>query len=128
MSHIIEPKLAKEGAPVAVFDFPVSQASLAQIKDGVAERFEIYYQGIELANGFHELTDAEAQRKRFEKDRAARVAAGMKESAPDEHLLAALRHGLPPCSGVALGIERLLAIAMNHESIASTLAFDISRA
>ena len=128
MSHVIEPLLAKESAPVAVFDFPVSQAALAKVKDGVAERFEIYYRGIELLNGFHELTDREAQAQRFSNDNAARVSRGLESNPPDEYLLAALHHGLPPCSGVALGIERLLALAMNQSSISSTMAFDIGRA
>jgi len=128
MSHIIEPALAAEEAPVVIFNFPVSQAALAQVKDGVAERFEVYYQGVELANGFHELTDVDAQRQRFEQDVAARVAAGLEASAADEYLLEALSYGLPSCSGIALGIERLLALAMNQPSIASTLAFDFSRA
>lgn len=128
MSHIIEPALANEPSPVAVVNFPVSQASLAQVKDGVAERFEIYYRGVELANGFHELTDANAQRQRFYKDNALRVAGGLEGNSPDEYLLAALKHGLPPCSGVALGIERLLALAMNQSSISATMAFDIGRA
>ena len=128
MSHIIEPALANEPSPVAVVNFPVSQASLAQVKDGVAERFEIYYRGVELANGFHELTDANAQRQRFYKDNAQRVAGGLEGNSPDEYLLAALKHGLPPCSGVALGIERLLALAMNQSSISATMAFDIGRA
>lgn len=128
MSHVVEPALANELSPVAVFDFPVSQAALAQVKDGVAERFEVYYQGVELANGFHELTDVDAQRARFNQDNAVRARTGLIESTPDEYLLAALTHGLPPCSGVALGIDRLLALALNQSSIANILAFDVSRA
>lgn len=128
MSHVVEPALADELSPVAVFNFPVSQASLAQVNNGVAERFEVYYRGVELANGFHELTDVDAQRARFEKDNAARIGQGLVACAPDEYLLAALSHGLPACSGVALGIERLLALALNQLSIASVLAFDVSRA
>lgn len=62
MSHVVEPFLAEESTPVAVYHFPASQAALAQVKEGVAERFEVYYQGVELANGFHELTDVEAQK------------------------------------------------------------------
>lgn len=128
MSHVIEPALATEPSPVAVFNFPVSQAALAQVNDGVAERFEVYYRGVELANGFHELTDVEAQRVRFNQDNMARSAQGLMVSAPDEYLLDALSHGLPACSGVALGIDRLLALALNQSSIAAVLTFDFARA
>ena len=128
MSHVIEPALAREPSPVAVFNFPISQAALAQVNDGVAERFEVYYRGVELANGFHELTDVDAQRTRFNQDNAQRCTHGLTASAPDEYLLNALSHGLPACSGVALGIERLLALALNQTSIAAVLAFDFSRA
>ena len=128
MSHVIEPALAAEKSPVAVYNFPVSQAALAQVNHGVAERFEVYFRGVELANGFHELTDANAQRARFLNDNAARIAAGLSASDPDEYLLEALHHGLPACSGVALGIERLLALALNQASIAAVWAFDISKA
>ena len=128
MSHVIEPALANVESPVAVYNFPVSQAALAKINDGIAERFEVYYRGVELANGFHELTDVDAQQLRFNQDIKERATRGLESSAPDGYLLAALSYGLPPCSGVALGINRLLALALNQESIASTLAFDFSRA
>lgn len=128
MSHVVEPHLANESVPVAVYDFPVSQAALAKIRDGVAERFEVYYQGVELANGFHELTDVDAQRMRFEHDIAKRRAQGLPECFPDDFLLQALNHGLPPCSGVALGIERLLALILKTPKIAEIMAFDFARA
>lgn len=128
MSHVVEPALANIAAPVAVYDFPASQAALATIKGSIAERFEVYYRGVELANGFHELTDAHAQRARFNQDLKARALVGLDEVPPDEYLLAALHEGLPPCSGVALGVDRLLALALNEPSIASTIAFDFSRA
>ena len=83
---------------------------------------------MELANGFHELTDLAAQRSRFEQDNVRRRECGYKEMAPDTYLLAALEHGIPPCSGVALGIERLLALAFDQTSIDRVLAFDFSRA
>lgn len=128
MSHVVEPSFAEEASPVAVFDFPISQAALAQTKNGVAERFEVYYRGVELANGFHELTDASAQKTRFEQDRAYREAKGFPMSDPDPYLLAALAHGLPPCSGVALGIDRLVALAFQKPSISASMAFDVARA
>ncbi len=128
MSHVVEPFLSKEPVPVAVYDFPVSQAALAHINHGVAERFEVYYRGVELANGFHELTDVAVQRARFSHDIAARRERGLSASLPDEYLLQAMEHGLPACSGVALGIERLLALALHRPCIAETLTFDFSRA
>jgi elongation factor P--(R)-beta-lysine ligase len=128
MSHVVEPAFSSEESPLAVYNFPPSQAALAQINDGVAERFEIYFRGIELANGFHELTDVHAQTIRFNQDLALREQKGLEAGRPDEFFLSALAHGLPPCSGVALGIDRLVALALLKPSIADTLAFDISRA
>ena len=128
MSHVVEPALANEPAPVAVFNFPPSQAALAQINNGVAERFEVYYRGVELANGFHELTDVNAQRIRFEQDNKARQLNGLPVCEPDQYLLQAMEQGLPPCSGVALGIDRLLALALNLDSVAASLSFDFARA
>jgi elongation factor P--(R)-beta-lysine ligase len=128
MSHIIEPALAHLDAPVAIYDFPPSQAALSQVHNGVAERFEIYYKGIELANGFHELTDPKIQKARFESDIALRQAKSLEKAVMDEYLLSALEAGLPPCSGVALGIDRLITLALNHTHISSVLAFDLMRA
>ena len=128
MSHVVEPYLASEPVPVAVYDFPVSQAALAQVRDGVAARFEVYYRGVELANGFHELTDVHLQRARFNQDIQARRERGMPACLPDEFLLEAMSHGLPVCSGVALGVDRLLALAFDKRSISETVSFDFSRA
>ncbi|MBA3535538.1 MAG: elongation factor P--(R)-beta-lysine ligase [Tatlockia sp.] len=128
MSHIVEPALGKETVPVALYNFPPSQAALAKISQGVAERFEIYVQGVELANGFHELTDASAQASRFQQDLVIRRQKGLPEPIPDDNFLAALAHGLPACSGVALGIDRLLTLALKQPAIAKTLAFDFARA
>lgn len=127
MSHVVEPALAHYPEPVAVYDFPLSQASLAKTDNGVAERFEVYYRGVELANGFHELTEEHLQRARFNQDNTIRAARGLPLSSPDEYLLSALEHGLPACSGVALGIDRLIALAMNQSKIAEVMAFDFSR-
>lgn len=128
MSHVVEPFLAKKDAPVAVYNFPASQASLAKVQDEVALRFEIYYQGVELANGFSELTDFAMQRARFEKDIILRDAKCYARVEADKYLLQALEKGLPECSGVALGVDRLLAISLKETNIAKTLAFDFSRA
>lgn len=128
MSHVVEPFLSKESTPVAVYNFPESQAALAKVNHGVAERFEVYYQGIELANGFHELTDAAAQAQRFAQDQQLRSEKGLLPVEADRYLLHALAHGLPPCSGVALGIDRLLALALKQSEIAPVISFDFSRA
>jgi lysyl-tRNA synthetase class 2 len=128
MSHVIEPALALESTPVAVFGFPVSQAALARIEGGCAARFEVYFRGVELANGFYELTDVALQMARFEQDNQIREAKGLPIVSVDTFLLQALTHGLPHCSGVALGVDRVFALAMNETNIASCLAFDFSRA
>jgi len=127
MSHVVEPALSTEASPTAVFDFPPSQASLARIEQGCAARFEVYYSGVELANGFHELTDPKLQHARFIADNQIREQKGMQPAAIDTYLLQALAHGLPACSGVALGVDRALALALNQSDIASCLAFDFSR-
>lgn len=128
MSHVIEPAFAAEPTPVAVLGFPPSQAALAQIEAGCAARFEVYFRGVELANGFHELTDAALQAARFQQDNQIRHAKGLAVASVDTFLLQALAHGLPSCSGVALGVDRVFALAMNETNIASCLAFDFSRA
>lgn len=128
MSHVVEPFLGKVNAPVAVYDFPISQASLAQVHNGFAQRFEVYYQGVELANGFHELTDRDAQARRFMLDQLVRKNQGLAEAEADVYLLQALEQGLPACSGVALGLDRLLALTLGVESIAEVMSFDFGRA
>lgn len=129
-AQLIEPQIAKE-QPCFIYHFPASQASLAQIHQAdprVAERFELYYQGLELVNGFHELTDADEQVKRFKSDNHFRQQKGLEEKAIDGHFIAALRSGLPECSGVALGIDRLVMLALNCQHIEQVLSFPISRA
>ena len=110
----IEPKLGVE-RPTFILDYPASQAALARVRPGnppVAERFELYVAGVELANGYHELLDATEQRKRFEDANRMRQADGRPPLPLDERFLAALEAGLPACSGVALGIDRLLMVAL----------------
>lgn len=117
--------------PCFVYDFPASQAALARIssKDPrVAERFELYFKGIELANGFHELTDAKEQLVRFEQDNRHRAAAGKPVMPIDHHLIAALEQGLPPCAGVAVGVDRLVMLALQADSIEQVLSFAVTRA
>jgi lysyl-tRNA synthetase class 2 len=94
----------------------------------VAARFELYLDGVELANGFHELSDAEEQRTRFARDLAMRRSRHQAEPPMDARLLAALRQGIPDCAGVALGFDRLLAVALRAAGIAETMAFPIHRA
>lgn len=114
-------------------DYPASQAALAQVgfnKHGlkVAERFELYFGTVELANGFHELTNADEQRRRFEQDLNRRKAQNLDVLPIDENLLASLDYGLPACAGVAVGLDRLLMVLGKHEHIADVLCFDDSRA
>jgi lysyl-tRNA synthetase class 2 len=109
-----------------VHDYPASQAALARLKPGappVAARFEVFCGGIELANGFHELTDAAEQRRRFEAELHARHRSGRETPPLDEDLLAALAHGLPDCSGVALGVDRLIALALGATDITAAMPF-----
>jgi lysyl-tRNA synthetase class 2 len=125
MSHLIEPHLGKD-QPVFIMDFPVSQAALARIRAGnppVAERFEVYFRGIELANGYHELSDAAEQKRRFLADNQKRQELNLPQIPPDEHLLAALAHGFPDCAGVALGIDRLVMLAVGGSAIAEVVSF-----
>lgn len=127
---MVEPNIGQQ-APAFVYDFPASQAALAKISEAdprVAHRFEVYFQGIELANGFYELQDAQEQRRRFEADNAMRVARGLRPQPIDQHLLAALEAGLPDCAGVALGIDRLVMLALGCDHIDAVTAFPVSRA
>jgi lysyl-tRNA synthetase class 2 len=129
-SVMVEPNIGQQ-APAFVYDFPASQAALAKISEAdprVAHRFEVYFQGIELANGFYELQDAQEQRRRFEADNAMRVARGLRPQPIDQHLLAALDAGLPDCAGVALGIDRLVMLALGCDHIDAVTAFPVSRA
>ncbi|MGM0526298.1 MAG: elongation factor P--(R)-beta-lysine ligase [Pseudomonadota bacterium] len=124
---LVEPSLDKN-IPIAITHFPASQAALAQLSEDdprVAHRFEIYYQGVELANGYKELTDATVQQQRFEHDNRRREEQGKPIKPLDFALIKALKHGLPSCSGVALGFDRLLMIALGAEHIKEVLPFSI---
>ena len=130
LSHCIEPRLGK-GRLTFIYDYPASQAALARIRMGappVAERFELYCSGIELANGFQELTDHVEQRKRFLQDNRQRATRGKLEVTLDERFLAALAAGLPDCAGVALGFERLVMIAADVPELQQASAFCFDRA
>jgi lysyl-tRNA synthetase class 2 len=130
MTHCIEPGLGANGITV-VHDYPASQAALARLRADdprVAERFEVYVRGVELANGFHELADAAEQRLRFAADNVTRRSAGLPEVPADQRLLAALEAGLPDCCGVALGVDRLVMLATGAQRIDEVVAFPLERA
>ena len=130
MGMVVGPKLGRD-RPCFVCDYPASQASLARLKPGlpaVAARFEFYVDGIELANGFHELANAHEQRARFTQDLATRQARGQVQPPLDERLLAALRSGMPDCAGVALGFDRLVAVAVGAGRLSEVMAFPIDNA
>lgn len=122
----VEPALARLDRPVLLNDWPVALAALARRKDGnpaVVERFEAYLGGVELANAFGELTDPLEQRARFEDDRTTRRVRGLPQYTIDEKLLAALGEGLPPCAGIALGVDRLAMLVVGAASIRDVIAF-----
>jgi lysyl-tRNA synthetase class 2 len=130
MGCVVGPRLG-QGTPCFLYDFPASQAALARIRAGeppVAERFELFWKGQELANGFHELGDPVEQRARFEADRARRLREGRETPPYDAHLVDALAAGLPECAGVALGVDRLLMLLLGLPELAAAMAFDWSRA
>jgi lysyl-tRNA synthetase class 2 len=133
MAEAVEPHLGIE-RPHFLYDFPTELKALARVRKGergepdVAERFEVFFRGLELANGYHELTDASEQRERFLADLESRRALGRSDVPIDERMIAALERGLPPCAGVALGFDRLVMIAANATSIRSVLSFPFDRA
>jgi lysyl-tRNA synthetase class 2 len=128
LSHVIQPLLGRETL-CCVTDYPASQAALARRNpDGrTAARFELFHQGIELANGFDELTDGAEQAARFEAENCARRAAGQKPIPVDARLLEALDHGLPNCVGVAVGLDRLLMLRCGATDIDQVLTFSLPR-
>jgi lysyl-tRNA synthetase class 2 len=131
LSHLLEPRLAEAGM-VFVHDFPPSQAALSRLKQvqgvAVSDRFELYADGIELANAYCELTDASEQAQRFRRDIGELQQRGAPPRRVDERLLSALQHGLPDSSGVALGLDRLLMLAQGCDNISEVLAFAWQRA
>jgi lysyl-tRNA synthetase class 2 len=130
MGALVGPRLGR-GRLSFVRGYPASQAALARLDPSdprTAERFELYCDGVELANGFHELAAAEELRQRFARDNAQRLRRALPVSAPDERLLAALAFGLPDCAGVALGFDRALMLAVGAAHIEEVLAFPTARA
>jgi lysyl-tRNA synthetase class 2 len=130
LGDFVEPKLGRT-RPVILYDYPATQAALAVIRDEsppVAERFELYVDGIELANGYRELLDADELRRRNAHANKVRQADQKPALPAPTRLLAAMGHGLPPCSGAAMGFDRVVMIAAGAKSIDEVIAFPIERA
>ena len=130
LTEVVEPAMAKTREPKMIYDWPASQSALAIVRpnEGVAERFEIYVDGVELANGYHELLDPDELTRRNKINNEGRASDG-EETLPEEsRLLRAMQHGLPACAGVALGVDRLVMLALNANSINDVIAFPIERA
>lgn len=141
LAECIEPHLGKD-CPTLLYDYPATQAALARVRHvsepaaggsatrsfELAERFELYARGIELANGYHELLDPAVLRERIRRANASRTQDGRYPVPEESRLLAAMDHGLPPCSGVALGFDRLVMVAAGAQSLAEVMAFPIDRA
>lgn len=127
LATLVEPQLGRS-APELLYDYPTSQAALAttavrESGDEVAERFELYWQGVELANGYHELTDADQLRRRLEAVNQAREDDKRPALPQPESLLQAMEGGLPACSGCALGFDRLAMLACGTKSIEDVMPF-----
>ncbi|MFC6670063.1 EF-P lysine aminoacylase EpmA [Marinobacterium aestuariivivens] len=125
MSHVVEPRL--QGG-VFVHDFPASQSALARVREDaagvpVAARFELFIDGMEVANGYHELTDACEQARRLQADQRSRGGLGLPQRPLEKRLVGALEAGLPDCAGVALGVDRLVMLALGTRSIRDVIAF-----
>ena len=130
LSELIEPQLGQE-VPVIVYDFPATQAALAKIRESdppVAERFELYFQGTELANGYHELLDADELTERNLRANRLRSDIGQQSLPVESRLLDSMRAGLPACCGCAVGVDRLAMILQNAKKIDEVIAFPIERA
>jgi lysyl-tRNA synthetase class 2 len=127
----IQPELGRDH-PTILYDYPADQAALAQTTERaermVAERFELFFRGVELANGYHELLDADVLRARNRRNNALRQADGKYSLPETSRLLSAMEHGLPPCAGCALGIDRLVMLLACAAEISQVIAFPIDRA
>ncbi len=130
LTHLVEPKLGFD-APVIIYDWPSSQAALAIVRDGnppVAERFELYVDGVELGNGYHELLDAEELARRNNENNTLRRSDGSDPLPEESRLLDAMHAGMPGCSGVAVGVDRLLMVLQGCQNIEQVIAFPLDRA
>lgn len=125
LSERVAPRFAT-GQLTVLCHYPASQAALAQLcpaDAAVADRFEVYYGSLELANGFVELTDADEQFRRFEADRTARRRNGKADHCIDDEFIGALRAGLPPCAGVAVGFDRVLMLHEDQSNLGAVTHF-----
>ena len=130
LSELVEPHLGQD-TPCFLYDYPASQAALAKVRPDtppVAERFELYIRGTEICNGYNELTDPTELRRRIDRENAIRMANAKPALPTSNRLLDAMEHGLPECSGVALGFDRLFLLAENRDDIADVIAFPFDRA
>lgn len=130
LTHFIEPHLGKD-QPTFIYDYPASQAALARISTSdprVAERFEVYIKGLEIANGFHELKNSQEQRQRFLADLQKRRELNLPKIPLDENFLQALGNNFPDCAGVAVGVDRLLMLLLDTRSIRDVIMFPLSMA
>lgn len=132
MSHVVEPTLG-QGGFTFIYDYPATQCALAKVVEdeqgvSVAQRFELYVEGAEIANGYQELTDPKEQQSRFAADNEKRVKAGAQEIPMDRHVIDALQSGLPECAGVALGVDRLLMLMLREDNIHKLISFPNDRA
>ena len=124
-SHRVEPSMDSKSVTV-VFHYPSAQAALARLNDHdktLADRFEVFYQGVELANGYVELTDADQLQMRFQNDQVTRNNRGQVPVDIDKHFMQSLHRGLPECAGVAVGFDRLMMLAVGAESLSEVLSF-----
>jgi len=129
-SHIIQPQL-KSNRLIFITDYPISQAALANVSsenNQFAQRFELFFNGVELANGYNELADASILMSRFESDQQQRMERNKPAIAIDMHLLNAINNGFPQCSGVAVGLDRLIMVLTHEKNIENVIAFPINRA
>ncbi|MDT9587233.1 MAG: elongation factor P--(R)-beta-lysine ligase [Candidatus Arsenophonus melophagi] len=129
-SSEIEPHLGKD-KPIIIYHFPASQAALSKISKEdlrVAERFKVYFKGIELANGFQELKDSQEQRKRFEHNNKMRKNLDLPVQPFNKRLITVLDTAIPDCAGVAIGIDRLVMLVLSAEKISDVISFSIERA
>lgn len=130
LAELVEPKLG-QAVPEFLYDYPASQAALARVRPGppaVAERFELYVQGVEICNGYHELVDADELRERIARQQALRVRDGRRALPAASRLLVAMEAGLPACAGVALGFDRLLMMCLGASDLDAVLPFPFERA
>jgi lysyl-tRNA synthetase class 2 len=129
-SFCIQPHLGENGLCL-IYGYPACQSALARLNVDnslIADRFEVFLKGIELGNGFYELADSEEQNRRFDAEIQTRKNENLPDVIKDERLIAALKSGLPDCAGVAIGLDRLLIILTESETISNVLSFDIKRA